>query len=133
MFRNNSGFQNGGNSNINNWTFKSTGSINFRHTCSITVVSIKILEAGILGWLLTCETCSATMEILIKILCWDFSNISSADNLRNFFTNGELDEDNYDALLIRWSNQASSMPNNIVVHRETVSMIAIQPLVLGLH
>ena len=47
---------------------------------------------------------------------WDFSNISNDDNLRNFFTNGELDEDNYDALLIRWSQQASSMPDDIVVH-----------------
>ena len=116
MFRNNSGFQNGGNSNINNWTFKSTGSINFRH-----MFRNSNFNKNIGSW----NTGRVTnMRDMFRdngnfdqdISGWDFSNISSADNLRNFFTNGELDEDNYDALLIRWSNQASSMPNNINVN-----------------
>lgn len=117
MFRNNSGFQNGGNNNINNWTFKSTGTINFRH-----MFRNSHFNRNIGSW----NTGQVTnMRDMFRdarnfdqdISNWDFTGISSDDNLRNFFSgNAELDEDNYDPLLIRWSQQASNMPNNINVN-----------------
>jgi len=115
MFRDNGGFQNGGNNNINNWTFRSTGNVIMR-----AMFRNSNFNRNIGSWNTGQVT---TMRDMFRdngnfdqdISGWDFSGINSADNLRNFFTNGELDEDNYDALLIRWSNQASSMPNNIVV------------------
>jgi len=117
MFRDNSGFQNGGNNNINNWTFKSTGTIGFRH-----MFRNSHFNRNIGSWNTGQVT---TMRDMFRdarnfdqdISSWDFTGISSSDNLRNFFSgNAELDEDNYDPLLIRWSNQASSMPNNINVN-----------------
>ena len=115
MFRDNGGFQNGGNNNINNWTFRSTGNVIMK-----AMFRNSNFNRNIGSWNTGQVT---TMRDMFRdngnfdqdISGWDFSGINSADNLRNFFTNGELDEDNYDALLIRWSNQASSMPNNIVV------------------
>lgn len=115
MFRDNGGFQNGGNDNINNWTFRSTGNVIMK-----AMFRNSNFNRNIGSWNTGQVT---TMRDMFRdngnfdqdISGWDFSGINSADNLRNFFTNGELDEDNYDPLLIRWSQQASSMPNNIVV------------------
>ena len=117
MFRDTLIFQNGANDNINNWTFKSTGSISMRH-----MFRNSRFNRNIGSWNTGQVT---TMRDMFRdarnfdqdISSWDFTGISSSDNLRNFFSgNAELDEDNYDALLIRWSNQASSMPNNINVN-----------------
>ena len=115
MFRDNSGFQNGGNNNINNWTFRSTGTIGFRH-----MFRNSNFNRNIGSWNTGQVT---TMRDMFRdnasfdqdLSGWDFTGISSSSNLRDFFDDGELDEDNYDALLISWSNQASSMPSNMVV------------------
>lgn len=117
MFRDTLIFQNGGNDNINNWTFKSTGTINMRH-----MFRNSRFNRNIGSWNTGQVT---TMRDMFRdarnfdqdISNWDFTGISSSDNLRNFFSgNAELDDENYDALLIRWSNQAGSMPNNINVN-----------------
>jgi len=46
------------------------------------------------------------------ISSWDFSSIG-VNTLSGFFKNAGLSAANYDPLLVRWANQASSMPSNM--------------------
>lgn len=116
MFRDNGGFQNGGNNNINNWTFKTTGSLQMRHMFRNSNFNRNIGSWNT-GQVITMRDMFRDNGNFDQdISGWDFSGISSDDNLRDFFRNAELDDENYDALLIRWSQQASSMPNNINVN-----------------
>ena len=44
---------------------------------------------------------------------WDFTGLSSYMDLYNFLRNAPLSTSNYDALLVSWASQASSMPSNM--------------------
>ena len=47
------------------------------------------------------------------ISAWDFSSLTMTANLGYFMQNCTISTSNYDALLVRWGNQASSMPSNL--------------------
>ena len=113
MFRDMAAFQNGGNDNINNWSFKTSGSINFRH-----MFRNNSFNRNIGSWNTRRVT---TMRDMFRdnssfdqdISSWDFRGISDDDNMRDFLKSGGLSTSNYDALLIRWASQAGSMPDDI--------------------
>jgi surface protein len=48
------------------------------------------------------------------ISSWDFTGINSTSNLSGFMSYCTLSTANYDALLVSWASQASSMPANMV-------------------
>lgn len=48
------------------------------------------------------------------ISAWDFSSLGTSTScLSHFMQNCTISTSNYDALLVRWGNQASSMPSNL--------------------
>lgn len=113
MFRDMSAFQNGGNDNINNWSFKTSGSISFRH-----MFRNSSFNRNIGSWNTRRVTQMRDMfrdnsSFDQDISSWDFRGISDDSNMRDFLKNGGLSTSNYDALLIRWASQANEMEDDI--------------------
>jgi len=55
---------------------------------------------------------------------WDFTGINTTYGLSNFGYNANFSTANYDALLIRWASQASSMPSNLDTNMGTTTYTA---------
>jgi len=55
---------------------------------------------------------------------WDFTGINDTSGLINFGYNVNFSTANYDALLVRWASQASSMPSNMNTNMGTSTYTA---------
>jgi len=55
---------------------------------------------------------------------WDFTGLNSWASLGDFGISANFSTANYDALLVRWASQASSMPSNIITSMGTSTYTA---------